>query len=574
MITFSRVRYKNFLSAGNKFIELDLDKNPTTLIIGKNGSGKSAGIIDAIFFCLYGKSYRKLKKDQIINSINKKNCLVELEFSEGSTEYKIIRGIKPNIFEIYVNGVLREQDAALKDYQAWLENSVLKMNSVTMRQIVFLGSTSYIPFMKLNAFERRKVVEEILDIQIFSIMNNLLKSKMNVLNNVKKDVVTKIEMLQSKVELLEQHQLELSKQKEDEIVRNVEEIEKLELQIDGLLNQISDITEEIDQLRKTITDFSDVNNIYTEMSNILNGISWNRKKTNKTLSFFETTDICPTCEQVVEDDFKTSKVNELQNKQDEYDSAIGEIEKKLSELHSRLEEIKSTNEMINEREIKIREINTRISAVKNHLESLQRRNSALMNETDTDDKKDESERLDELRKKIDELTETKKSSSEILHYFTLISSLLKDNGIKTYIIKTYVPIINSLIRKYLEILEFNCEFSFDENFEETIKSRHRDNFAYANFSEGQKLRIDLALMFTWRELARLRNSAATNLLVLDEIGSSSLDADGTSAFMRIINEISDNTNVFVITHDKSVMDLFDNVIEYCVHNNISRIVEA
>jgi len=541
-------------------------------------SHNSSGVIDSIFFALYGKSFRKLKKEQLVNSINRKNCVVELVFSIGSTKYKIVRGIKPNVFEIYVNNKLHKQPASLKDYQDWLENTVLKMNETTMKQIVFLGSSTYVSFMRLSAKERRNVVEEILDIQVFSLMNEVVKEKLSKLKETYHDTQKKIDIINSEIRLLESH-------KEKMNAERVDRIEDYRAKIDKALAVLADLneaakkdTEQIDSLSASIVKKEQTEKEANELKFLKKRIDANVKKLKSSLSFFETTDVCPTCEQAICDEVKSNKVDELKNKLSNVVLGSEQAERALEEFESKLAEMNAIHEKICSIEKRIIETNSRIASGKQYIETLEKEMNDLVNKDKDDSSLTEID--DEISSKRAEKIEAENELSEIAdmsQYHKTLMVMLKDDGIKKQIINNYLPTINSLIRKYLEILEFPCEFTFDDEFNETMKSRYRDVFSYENFSEGQKLRIDLATLFTWRELAKLRNSASCNLLVLDEIGSSSLDAEGTEAFLKIISAVSaENNNVFIISHDSYVneTDSTSRFLKYTIKNNFSVVEEV
>lgn len=571
MIVFSKVSYKNFLSAGNVPIVIELDRRPTTLITGPNGAGKSAGVIDAIYFALYGKAYRKLKKDQIVNAINKKNALVELEFSTDNKTYKVIRGISPGVFEIYVDGKLKEQDASIKDYQDWLVDSVLKMNATTMKQIVFLGSTSFVPFMRLSTGERRKVIEEILDIQIFSTMNQLVKSKASSLSILYSDAQSEIKLIMSKIKLLEKHSAEIATHKDEAIKKNLEQIRLSKIEYKKLSKKISEISPRISELKESIADADKVQSQISDIRGIIRSLEVNEARFKSSIEFFEDNTDCPTCGQDIDEDFRKAAVDATEKKLVANSDGISKARAMVEDFSRRMEEILEIQDEISNLSTELAALTARKDTIEQHQVKLVESNEELANETVIRSKDSPDSEIVTLTESMNKHISNRDGVAEKVKYYTLISGLLKDNGIKSKIIRSYLPTINSLIRKYLEILEFNCEFSFNENFEETIKSRYRDNFSYANFSEGQKMRIDLALLFTWRELANIRNSASTNLLVLDEIGSSSLDSEGTSSFMRIITQTSDKSNVFVISHDSTIMDQFSSIIEYELVDNFSRI---
>lgn len=570
MIVFKKVRFKNFLSFGNKFTEIQLNRSPVTLMTGQNGSGKST-MIDAVYFALYGKAYRKIKKDQIINSINRKNLVVELEFSIGNNEYKIVRGIKPNVFDIYVNGVKRENDASLKDNQAWLENNVLKMNSTTMRQIVFLGSTSFVPFMRLPAAERRNVVEEVLDIKIFSVMSQLVKQKISVLSQRYSDFTHNIKLLANEIDLKETHIEEISSRDKtfrDDIQSKISEVESF---VSETKEKISAVDAEVAVLEQKIADEEIVSGKLNEMNGIVAKLEGRLSRLKKAVAFYSDNSVCPTCKRDILDEDKEHHLEHYNQQLIEAKETLDKAIDYKSNLEQRMAEIEETKKAISDLLLKKHGYESSIQSSKKRLDDLNRQ----LNEIDSRSAETEEKlkiELKELKSKHAELVENLEQIANLVQYYKTIATLLKDDGIKAKIIETYLPTINSLIRKYLEILEFACDFSFDEEFNEIIKSRYRDEFSYGNFSEGQKMRIDLALLFTWRELAKLKNSASTNLLVLDEIGSSSLDSDGTDAFLRIVNECDEGNNVFIISHDKSVIDRgeFD-MLEFSIRNNFSAV---
>jgi len=573
MIVFKSVRYQNFLSTGKKMLEIDLTKTSTTVIVGDNGTGKSSGIIDAVFYALYGKAYRKINLPQIINSINNKNLLVELDFEIDGKEYTIRRGLKPKVFDVFVDGELKEQDASTGDYQNWLENTVLKMNATTMKQIVFLGSTSYTPFMRLTAAERRKVVEEILDIQIFSIMNKILKQRASSLGNLYENIKNDLRLMANTIDLKMRHRNELDQQKESAIEENTQEIELLTKNVALISEEITQFEGECDEIIKEIVDQAKTEKNHRELSTIIARIESSKRAHEDDLQFFESNDECPTCRQEIADDHKSQIIEKNQKAVDQCVSNIQQACQKLEEFEARLSEIKQLQSALQRKENSLGASRVRVSEIERRIASLVEKNKQLANKSEDDS----ISTLDAEIKQLEfESFEKRKERDELAgeaQYLSVISGMLKDDGIKSQIVRNYLPTINSLIRKYLEILEFPCEFTFDENFNETMKSRFRDTFSYANFSEGQKMRIDLALLFTWRELARLRNSASTNLLVLDEIGSSSLDSAGTEAFMRIIEETAVGSNVFVITHDDTVTDKFERTIHYSLKDNFSHMVE-
>jgi len=563
------------MSVGNVPLTIQIDKAPVTVITGTNGTGKSSGIIDAIFYALYGTAYRKLKKDQMVNTINAKKLEVELDFTIGKSKYKIIRGMRPNKFEIYVDGKLKPQPATMKDYQAWLEDSVLKMNAVTAKQIIFLGSTSFVPFMRLNTGDRRKVVEEILDIQIFSIMNTLLKGRAGVLSGKYEEIQQKLKLLANNIVLKEKHLTEMERQKEDHVADNLSRIECLQKDIDDLNNEIVTVRKAIEANLSKIEDAGVVRNNKSELGVLLSNMNKNRHRVEKDLQFFAENDNCPTCQQPIQPEKKENSISMNEDKIAHVMKAINLADQQMESFDKRLSEIAEIEQTIHQQEMSVSNNQTKVSTLQGSIERLREVVQKMELKEDDDSSTAVRKEIEEHEFDQQALRKEREDIADTSQYYKVVTSLLKDNGIKSNIINNYLPTINSLIRKYLEILEFPCEFTFDEEFNETMKSRYRDHFSYANFSEGQKMRIDLALLFSWRELARLRNSASCNLLVLDEIGSSSLDAEGTDAFMRIVEETSENNNIFIISHDTSISetDAFSRCLEYKLKDNFSILEE-
>ncbi|MDX8383330.1 MAG: AAA family ATPase [Ghiorsea sp.] len=571
MIIFESISYKNFLSTGNVPVEIQLNSTPVTGIVGKNGTGKST-IIDATYFALYGKAFRKIKKEQIVNSINKKNLLTTLKFSVDGKSYKIIRGIKPNIFEVYVDGKLKEQDASIKDYQTWLESSILKINETTMKQIVFLGSTSFVPFMKLPISARRKVVEEILDIQIFSVMNKILKERVTVSGNQYRDILSELTLLGNSIELKERHLEELSLHRKSlitdkENIRMRKENNKSEIE-----EQISADGKLVDMLMYKIEDAANNNKNKIELDDIIRGMKRNITRADKDVSFYENNDNCPTCKQDMDKESAAigAVVRKLKNKSDSISSALTEATRKLHDFEKRASEIYEIEHEIQTTQLGISNHQTSVTSLNNDIKRLVSEIEELQ-ATPTDNLVNLREEIAIHETESSKLRDSRAELSDESQYYGVISGLLKDDAIKSKIIDAYIPTINSLIRANLEKLDFSCEFTFDSEFKETMKSRGRDNFSYANFSEGQMLRIDLSIMFAFRELARLRNSTAVSLLVLDEVGSSAMDADGKEAFLTLIGDLGKETNAFIITHDQSTLDgdSFGNTLEFDIVNNFT-----
>ena len=572
MILFQKVRWKNFLSTGAAFTEINFTKSTNTLIIGQNGAGKST-ILDALCFGLFGKPFRKINKPQLPNSINTKECVVEIEFNIGQKRYKIIRGIKPNTFEIYANDILLNQDAAAKDYQEVLEKQILKLNYKSFTQVVILGSASFVPFMQLSAADRRTIIEDLLDIQIFSSMNSVVKEKMSSI----KDETTKskyaISLTEEKINLQKQNIEEHKKNNDAEIQRKREEIEKSKEQHNKLINDIELINRHISVLQTKVGDKKEkLDKKSKGLFQIKGKVQTNIDRNQKEIDFYESNHDCPTCKQPITPEWKDSQVEEKSNKITTQKTGLLEIEQELSKVTSEIESITGIISHINAHNGEIIRHTSTMSAVSNYI-------SKLNTEIDELSKKqtDNAGGDQKLTELIAELEEYKNNYETLLnekHYYEFAGNLLKDNGIKTKIIKQYLPIMNKLINKYLSAMDFFVNFNINENFEETIKSRHRDEFSYANFSEGEKMRIDLALLFTWRQIAKLKNSTNTNLLILDEVFDSSLDTVGTEEFLKLIHEMGTDTNVFVISHKgDQLFDKFRSVIKFEKKGNFSRIAK-
>jgi DNA repair exonuclease SbcCD ATPase subunit len=569
MIKFKTIRWKNFLSTGAKFTEVKFDRSTTTLIVGENGAGKST-ILDALCFVLFNKPFRNINKPQLMNSINAKGLQVEVEFSIGPKEYKIVRGIKPGLFEIHLNGELLNQDAASRDYQKYLEDSVLKLNYKSFTQIVILGSASFTPFMQLPVGHRREIIEDILDIQIFTVMNSVLKEKQNEVKTKIIDIESQIELGKSKVKLQQSYikTLEEDKQKKvDDVKNRINEINEEISQLTGLVQQESSAAS---TLEKSIEDASTKRTKRSEMVQLSKKLSQKIQAQQESIRFYSEHDVCPTCSQGLDDTFKTTAVHTHEHSIVEIENAIEILSAQLSELETNIDTIISIETAIAEHKEKIIELNTSIIGNQNYIKKLQ---EEMQNESsNTSNLEDEKTNLKTLAKEVVALAEEKGKLTEDKHYHEIAGILLRDTGIKTKIIKQYLPVINKLVNKYLTAMDFFCHFELDETFNETIKSRHRDDFSYASFSEGEKQRIDLALLFTWRTIAKMKNCASTNLLLLDEVFDSSLDANGTDYVMNLINTLGDETNVFVISHKGDLLfDKFRSVIKFEKIQNFSRI---
>ena len=571
MIIFEKVRWKNFLSTGNWFTEIDFTRSPNTLIIGSNGSGKST-ILDALTFGLFGKPFRKINKPQLPNSINEKECIVEIEFKVGKKEYKIIRGIKPNIFEIYQDGKLLNQDAASRDYQEVLEKNILKLNFKSFTQIVILGSASFTPFMQLSAADRRNIIEDLLDIQIFSSMNGLVKEKMVEIKDASAKIKYDMDLTAEKIELQKQNIEEHKKHNDAEIEKKKQEIITSETQIGHLQIDIELIQKHIDVLTSKILNKDAVEAKRTKLSNLENQLSNNLRKLDKEVQFYEDNHDCPTCKQTITQDWKEKQILEKQTKKGDITSALTDIEKKIADANNIINEMLKITKHINDHNSEVIKHNASITAINKYVAKLNAEITELS--TRKDNLEEENTKLKELREKLAGLVEKQKQIADEKQYYEFASTLLKDTGIKTKIIKQYLPVMNKLINKYLTAMDSFINFNLNENFEETIKSRHRDDFSYHNFSEGEKMRIDLAILFTWRQIAKLKNSVNTNLLILDEVFDSSLDTVGTDEFLKLMYDIGQDTNVFVISHKgDQLFDKFRSVIRFEKKNNFSRIAK-
>ena len=571
MITFQTIRWKNFLSTGNAFTEVALNKKQTTLIVGENGSGKST-LLDAICFGLFGKPYRKINKPQLINAINKKDMVVEIEFNIGTKQYKIIRGTNPNIFEIYQQGELIDQDAASKDYQKYLEQTILKLNYKSFIQIVILGSASFTPFMQLPAVTRREIIEDILDIQIFTTMNTVLKENLTTLKESITQSESRLQLIRQKSEIQMNYLVTLKNNKEkrtEELEQQIQQtIEKIEVNkkvLDDLL------IPQKDQLQNELSVFGNLSQNIMSVEEYRRNYHADTVKLEKEIRFYQNTELCPTCQQHLDKNFIAEMLNEKLQDKTKLESSLQKINDKLAELSRKRQDQQAIESKLSEVEQRIRErmnvilVDSRFAGtLKTELENI------LMDSSDIEKEKSKLELLVndgvEEEKEKDRLTQDK-------YYMDAASRLLKDNGIKTIIIRQYLDAINKYINKYLTAMDFFVQFTLDEEFNESIKSRYRDEFSYASFSEGEKQRIDLALLFTWRAIAKIKNSTNTNLLILDEVFDSSLDTTGTEFVMHLLNTIDTDTHVFVISHKgDQLFDKFDTQIKFEKKNNYSVMV--
>ena len=569
MITFHKIKWKNFLSTGNQFTEINFEKSQTTLIIGSNGAGKST-VLDALTFSLYGKPFRKINKPQLPNSVNEKDCRVEVEFSVNGVNWKVIRGIKPNLFEIYRNDKPLDQDAAALDQQKWLEKNVLKMNYKSFTQIVILGSSTFVPFMQLSAQNRRDVIEDLLDIKIFSSMGIVIKEKIRNLKEELKVLELKKETLNDKVEMQKEFIEELK-------TRGEENIKDKESKILGLLNEEKDLinaNESINWEVQSVEQRLETNTGATEklrkLGNLKGKISNKVSTITKEHKFFTENTVCPTCNQDIEETFRINRITDAQNKAKELQSGYKELEEAINKEEERERQFTALSKEITNLNNDISKNNARIAGCQRQVRDLeseiQRITDQLANRNVEDDKLTSFK--ENLKTTYDELA-TKKDT---ISYYDFSYSLLKDGGVKSKIIKKYLPLINQQVNRYLQMMDFYINFTLDEEFNETVQSPIHDNFSYSSFSEGEKMRIDLALLFTWREVARMKNSVNTNLLIMDEVFDSSLDGFGTQEFIKIIRYVIQDANVFVISHKSGLEDRFESVLRFEKVKGFSNIV--
>ena len=555
MIYFKNIRWKNLLSTGNQFTEIQLNNTSTTLIVGENGSGKST-ILDALCFGLFSKPFRRINRPQLINSINNGGLLVEIEFEVGSRSYMVRRGIKKNLFEIFVDGQKLNQDAKTQDQQEYLENTILKLNYKSFTQIVLLGANHYIPFMQLKSQDRKSIVEDLLDIQIFSVMNGLLKYKISENKEEGQNIEVNRKLTSGNIDTTEDVINDLKKTKKNQIQQNERDINNNEVEIESLNTKIQKLMDSIsnDKTAQTLK----------ELEGYQDGIERKMLAAEKEIEFYEQNDTCSTCSQELSEEHKTKMISAHHGIMHTSKGGLWELGNKIKDLKKRLEEVTNIQTAIGSYQVQIQAINSYITKLKDQIKTIEDR------EDDIDEK---IKKLKDLKSELKSCQEKQENLSNQKQLFETAMVLLKDTGIKTRIIKQYLPIMNKLINKYLASMDFFVSFNLDEKFEEKIKSRHRDEFTYDSFSEGEKMRIDLALLFTWRTIAKMKNSVNTNLLILDEVFDSSLDTNGTDEFLKILNHLTGKQNVFIISHKGDVLfDKFKDIIKFEKYKNFSRIV--
>lgn len=570
MIHFKSCKWQNFLSTGNDPIEIKLDKSPSTLIVGQNGAGKST-LLDAISFGLFGKPHRDIGKYQLINSINQRKALVEVEFTIGNSDFKIVRGIKPNKFEIWQNGNQINQASNARDFQKFLETNILKLNHKSFHQVVVLGSSSFIPFMQLPAWSRRSVIEDLLDINIFSKMNNLLKERNAKLRDNLNEINHQIDLLNTKIDSQSKYIKNLDALNQDQIDKKRDSIDTYKSEIDKTFEESKDLGKNLSSLLKEqetnhkhfMERMSDIKSHDKQYKN-------NIKELVKEARFYEDNDNCPTCEQEITEEIKTTKLDGLKQKAASVQDEMLLLEKEIATTEKEGQNIANKLNTLRQRQTKINSNNDKIALLQKEIDKVQKEINTLS--AQTGDSGEAKKDLSKLRKTKEKSTERKLEYVEERTYNEVIGEMLKDTGIKTKVIKQYLPVMNRLINQYLQVLDFFVAFHLDENFNETIRSRHRDTFNYASFSEGEKQRIDLSLLFTWRQIAKLKNSAATNLLILDETFDSSLDHDGIENLTKILSTLEDGTNVFIISHKGDILEnKFRSKIEFFKDRNFSKI---
>ena len=570
MIRFEKIRWRNFLSTGNEFTEVQLDKSPTTLIVGQNGAGKST-LLDALSFALFGKPHRNINKPQLVNTINNKNTEVDVEFSIGSHKFVVKRGIKPTKFEIWQNGNMINQSSAAKDYQKFLEQNILKLNHKSFHQIVVLGSSSFIPFMQLPAGHRRDVIEDLLDIGVFSKMNLILRDKDSKLKEEISSIAYEYDLNKEKIALQKKYIRDITELNDEQIEKKADQIDANQNEIEELNMVNNELSKEIEGLQEGLAEsLKKSHDKRQQLSQFQFQFQTQVQDVVKAAKFYEENDVCPTCSQGIDSNLRHEKLSNAQSKAKELNEAISNASEQSATVESAIERLNSIAEQVREKTTSISTNNSTIAGLQRQIHSLETEIDSLRGSTG--DLSKANAELSELQEARDILSEEKLKLIDTKSYNQAASEMLKDTGIKTKVIKQYLPVMNNLVNKYLQVLDFFVSFNLDESFNETIKSRHRDSFNYASFSEGEKQRIDLALLFTWRQIARMKNSTSTNLLILDETFDSSLDHDGIDNLMKILYTLDDQaTNVFVISHKGDLLDgKFRSKIEFVKEHNFSK----
>ena len=567
MITFKKITWSNFLSTGQHPTTVNLDESQTTLIIGSNGAGKST-ILDALTFVLYGKSFRKINKSQLINSTNEKGCLVEIEFDVNSVHWKIQRGIKPNIFKIYRNDEELDQSASAIDQQKWLEQNVLKMNYKSFTQIVILGSSTFVPFMQLPTSSRREVVEDLLDIKIFSSMNDVIKGKIRSIREEVKTLELKKESLKDKVDMQKDFIHKIESQSKEDIDSKLSKITSLNDEVEKCFSQSMEKEDVLSTLKGQLKEFENAQERLREYGSIKGKLSQRIQTIVKEHKFFTENTVCPTCNQDIEELFRVNRISDSQSKAEELREGFEKLQSAIKNEELRESQFKSLSTQISEILNDISSFNVQITGFQRQIRGLESEIQTITSQIEN--RNTEHEKLETLRENLDKTYDELVERKENITYHDFIYSLLKDGGVKAKIIKKYLPLINQQVNKYLQMMDFYINFKLDEEFNETVESPIHEDFSYASFSEGEKMRIDLSLLFTWREIARVKNSVNTNLLIMDEVFDSSLDGFGTDEFLKIIRYIIKDANIFVISHKTGMEDKFDDVVKFEKHKGFSR----
>ena len=568
MITFKKLRWKNFLSTGNQYTEIDFTLNSTNLIIGTNGAGKST-VLDALTFSLFGKPFRKINKAQLINSVNEKDCVVEVYFLIGNTEWKVVRGIKPNIFQISRNDKILDQTSAVIDQQKWLEQTVLKMNYKSFTQIVILGSTAFVPFMQLSAANRREVIEDLLDIKIFSSMNMVIKEKIRQIREEIKTLDLKKESLFDKVEMQRNFIEELENRGNSKINDNQQKIANLDSEVDIYMRENSSLEESVFKYIKEQEEVTGASDKLRKLGNLKGKISQKVSCINKEHKFFTENTVCPTCTQEIDEKFRLDKIDESQLKQKELQSGYQELEQTIKDEEERERQFTILSKEITKLTHEVSQNNTKISGCQRQIRDFESEIKKITNQFEN--RNTENEKLESFRESLQKTYDELAIKKDLINHYDFAYGLLKDGGVKSKIIKKYLPLMNQQVNRYLQMLDFYINFTLDDEFNETIQSPIHEDFTYESFSEGEKMRIDLALLFTWREVARFKNSVNTNLLIMDEVFDSSLDGFGTDEFLKIIKYVVKDANIFVISHKTGLEDKFESVIKFCKVKGFSRI---
>ena len=568
MIVFKKLRWKNFLSTGNLFTEIDFLKADTTLVVGENGSGKST-MLDALTFSLFNKPFRKVNKSQLVNSITNRDAVVEIEFDIGAKSYKIVRGMRPNVFEVYLGDTLINQSAENRDYQEILEKQILKLNYRSFCQVVVLGSASFVPFMQLPGGQRREVIEDLLDLKIFTTMNSLLKNKMVENAEIVAAVTSEQKVALEKFRIIKEHLLEKQTSNEKLILEKVEVIENTNEKINSLRDQIVSIEAEVVSLSESIKDEKKVSERINKLSSLRHQIEAKMALLNRDIEFFTNHDDCPTCKQTIDSEFRATSIDNKKDEVDKIKDGLAKLSEQYDEENDKLNKIMSALSDISSKNLAKHKLENNAQSLIEYCNQLERE----INRINDSHEIDENDKFAELEREIEDISTRYNEAVGQKKIYSVVAALLKDTGIKAKIIRQYIPVINKLINKYLAAMEFLVQFELDEEFNETIKSRFRDEFSYASFSEGEKMRINLAVLFTWRAVAKLRNSVNTNLLIMDEVFDSSLDSNGTEEFMKLLNGLTVGNNTFIISHKTDqLFDKFVNVIRFEKHKNFSRIV--